>query len=278
MCVGSYVTRDFAVSPNEKSVGTRLEEDMANVSPQRVATHEMLQRIIEKDQGAFAAFYERYRGRIYRFIVRQYSNGDLGKAGYYAIWRHLAIASRTCKGSKELKFAFYRFLGQANKAFDHVGMRESLANYLPQDLEDDIKWSLVFVEHFKRLPNAMKKRYLFKHEIGLTTRAIARILGESRSSVEKSLEESERTLRFDMDNEGCPASLSLDKLYRDSRVVKPPATWDGEILASFDNWLEHAESPRSWKFEIWIQSMGLKWGAGEKAAGLFERLTRQRAY
>jgi hypothetical protein len=232
----------------------------------------MLQGIMEKDQAAFTAFYEHYRGRIYRFIVRQYSDGELGKAGYYAAWRHLVIASRTCASSKELKFDFYRYLGQANKAFDHIGMAESLANYLPQDLEENIKWSLVFVEHFKRLPNAMKKRYLFKHEIRLTTRAIGLVLGESRSDIEKSLEASERALRFDMDNEGCPASLSLDKLYRVSRMVKPPATWDSEILASFGNWLEQAESPQNWKFTIWIQRMGLNLWSGEQTAGWFGRL------
>lgn len=249
---------------------------MAFMSQQIFATHELLLGIMEQDQAAFAAYYERYRGRIYRFIVRQYSNGDLGRVGYYAAWRHLVIASRTCKSSKELKFDFYRYLGQANRAFDHLGVKESIANYLPQDLEEDIKWSMVFAEHFKRLPNAMKKRYLFKHEIRLTTRAIALILGESRSNIEQSLEESERTLRFDMDNEGCPASLSLDKLYRLSRMVKPPAAWDSEILASFGNWLEQADNPQSMKFEMWIQSMGLNRWASEKAAGWFGRLMGQR--
>lgn len=235
---------------------------MATISSPRFATHEVLQGIMEKEQGAFAVFYEHYRGRIYRFIVRQYSDGDFGKAGYYAAWRHLAIASQTCKSPKELKFTFYQYLGQANKALDPIRVAESLANYLPQELEEDIKWSLVFVEHFKRLPNAMKKRYLFKHEIGLTTRAIARILGDSKSNIQKSLEAAERTLRFDMDNEGCPASLSLGKLYRVSRRVKPPASWDNEILASFDIWREQTESHRNRKLELWIQCMGLKWAGG----------------
>jgi len=244
------------------------------VSSRRFDTDDMLQRIMENEQDAFTAFYERYRGRIYRFIVRQYGNGDFGKAGYYAVWRHMVIASRTCDNPKDLKLTFYRYLGQASKGLPQIRMAEPQSNYLPRDLEEDSKWSLVFIEHFKRLPNGMKKRYLFKHELCLNTKAIALVLDDSRGNIEKSLEEAECTLRFNMDSEGCPSHLSLDKLYRESRVVKPPAIWNDEVLSSYKIWLKQAESPRQ-RMQDPRQSNSAKRGLGGKATGWFGWLKRQ---
>ena len=250
---------------------------MATISSPKFATHEVLQSIMEKEQGAFAVFYEHYRGRIYRFIVRQYGTGDFGKAGYYSTWRHLVVSSRTSKTPKELKFNFFQYLGQAGKGATQSKQAEAQSNYLPRDIEEDGKWSVVFIEQFKRLPDAMRKRFLFKHEIGLSTTAIARILGDSKKHIEKSIEETERMLRFNLDDAGCPSSLSLDRLYRESRVVKPPASWDNEILESFAIWLKQAETPQGQKREPRDQGEGPKGGFGEKVSAWFDELKRQAA-
>lgn len=267
--------RILLFSPNKTLLGARLPGEIADVSSRRFDTDAVLQKIMEKQQDAFEAFYERYRGRVYRFIVRQYGTGDFGKAGYYSAWRHLVISSRTSKTPKDLKFNFFQYLGQAGKGSTQSKLTESQSNYLPRDLEEDGKWSVVFIEQFKRLPDAMKKRFLFKHEIGLSATAISRILGDSKKHIEKSIEEAERMLRFNLDDAGCPASLSLDKLYRESRVVKPPATWDNEILDSFGIWLKQAESPQSQKNQPHDQGEGPKGGLGEKVSDWFDRIKRQ---
>ena len=44
---------------------------------------------------------------------------------------------------------------------------------------------------------------------------------------------------------GMPQKLSLEKVYRESRVVKPPHSWDKEILESFDMWVKQANGPVS---------------------------------
>lgn len=215
------------------------------VSSRRFDTDAVLQHIMEGEKSAFEAFYERYRGRIYRFNARLYGTGDFGKAAYYSTWRNLIIASRPSKSPKELKLAFFQFLAQSSQAGLQQKHSESQSNYLPRDIEEDGKWSLVFIEQFRRLPDSMKKRFLFKHEIGLSDTAIARIFEDKRKHIEKSIEEAERMLRHHMDEAGCPAAISLDKLYRESRVVKPPSGWDNEILESFEIWLKQAENPRT---------------------------------
>ena len=212
-------------------------------SSRRFDTDAVLQHIMEGDKGAFEAFYERYRGRVYRFIVRQYGTGDFGKAAYYSAWRHLIIASHGSKTPKDLKFSFFQNLGKPGQTSQRVNQAESQTNYLPRDIEEDGKWSVVFIEQFRRLPESMKKRFLFKHEIGLSITAIARIFDDKRKHVEKAIEEAEHILRLHMEEAGCPASISLDRLYRESRVVKPPASWNSEILESFEMWQKQARNP-----------------------------------
>lgn len=238
----------------------------------RFDTDAVLEKIIQRDQEAFEAFYERYRGRVYRFIVRQYGTSDFGKAAYYSSWRHLVISSKSCKSAKELKLKFFRYLGQASQVAPANKPVESQTSYLPRDIEEDGKWSLVFIEKFKQLPDSMKKRFLFKHEIGLSATAIARILEDKTKHIQKSIEEAERMLRFNMDDAGCPSSLSLDKLYRDSRVVKPPATWDKEILDSFSIWLKQTgRTPKPKRDE----DEGPKGGLGEKIGSWVKQVKDQ---
>lgn len=268
--------RILLFSPKTRQLGARLPGEIAEVSSRRFDTDAVLQKIMEKEQDAFEAFYERYRGRVYRFIVRQYGTGDFGKAGYYSAWRHLVISSRSSKTPKELKFSFFKYLGKASQGSTQSRQAESQTNYLPRDIEEDGKWSVVFIEQFRRLPDAMKKRFLFKHEIGLSTTAIARILDDSKKHIEKSIEEAERMLRFNLDDAGCPGSLSLDKLYRESRVVKPPANWDNEILESFAIWLKQAENPQAEKREPSNdQGEGPKGGLGEKLTSWIEQVKQQ---
>lgn len=245
-------------------LGGNLPGEIAEVSSRRFDTDAVLQKLMEKEQDAFEAFYERYRGRVYRFIVRQYGTGDFGKAAYYSAWRHLVISSRSSKTPKELKFNFFKYLGQTSEGGVQIRQTGAQSSYLPRDLEEDGKWSVVLIEQFRRLPDAMKKRFLFKHEIGLSTAAIARILEDSRKHIEKSIEEAERMLRFNMDDAGCPSSQSLDKLYRESRVVKPPANWNNEILESFNIWLKQAENPNTLKRQDRDEGEGPGGGLGEK--------------
>jgi hypothetical protein len=215
--------------------------EIVQVSSRRFDTDAVLKLVMEGDKHAFEAFYERYRGRIYRFMARQFGTGDYGKAAYYSAWRHLVVSVRDSNTPKDLKFSFYQNLGRPSQVNFQQKHIESQTNYLPRDIEEDGKWSLIFIEQFRLLPESMKKRFLFKHEIGLSINAIARIFDNKRRFIEKSIEEAEHILRLHMSEAGCPEELSLDKLYRESRMVKPPATWDKEILDSFEIWLKQTK-------------------------------------
>jgi hypothetical protein len=215
----------------------------ALVSSRRFDTDAVLEKILEHDKEGFASFYERYRGRVYRFIVRQYGTSEYGKAAYYSTWRHLVVSGLTIKTPKELKLSFYQYLGKAAQNPSMNPNKGMPSNYVPRDIEQDGNWSLVLLDHFKKLANENKRYYLFKYEIGISENAISKALGVSRKSVEKGLLKAEAELREAMDESGYPLKKSLDRLYRESRVVKPPAAWDREIIDSFDMWLKQTDQP-----------------------------------
>jgi hypothetical protein len=256
--------------------GAGLPGEIADVASRRFDTDAVLQKIMESDKESFAAFYERYRGRVYRFVVRQYGTGDFGKAAYYSSWRHLVVFSRKSQSPKELKLSFFRYLGRTTSGQPVSKHIESQSNYLPRDIEEDGKWSAVFIDHFKRLPDSMKRRFLFKHEIGLSNNAIARILDDKTKFIGKSIEEAERLLRYSMEESGCPKTLSLDKLYRESRVVKPPVSWDNEILDSFDIWLRQTDTPDQGKRQMMGEDEGPRGGGfGEMVKAWGDRFKQQ---
>lgn len=215
----------------------------AEVKSRRFDTDAVLEKILQHDKEGFTSFYERYRGRVYRFIVRQYGTGEYGKAAYYSAWRHLVISGLTNKTPKDLKLSFYRYLGKSVQTPGAVQSADMPSNYLPRDIEQDGNWSLVLMEHFKHLPDDIKRYFLFKHELGISETAISKVLHVSRKSVDKGLRIAESQLQEAMIDSGCPKRRSLERLYRESRVVKPPASWDREIIDSFNMWLKQTEQP-----------------------------------
>jgi predicted DNA-binding protein YlxM (UPF0122 family) len=213
------------------------------VKSRRFDTDAVLEKLIQHDKEGFASFYERYRGRVYRFIVRQYGTGEYGKAAYYSTWRHLVVAGLSSKTPKDLKISFFKYLGTSVGSLMTTQRVRGQTNYLPRDIEQDGNWSLTLIEHFKHLADEQKRYFLFKHEIGISDSAIAKTFEVKKKAVETCIKEAESVLQEAMDESGCPKHLSLEKLYRESRAVKPPVSWDKEILDSFGMWLKQTDEP-----------------------------------
>jgi DNA-directed RNA polymerase specialized sigma24 family protein len=213
------------------------------VKSRRFDTDAVLEKIIKHDNEGFASFYERYRGRVYRFIVRQYGTSEYGKAAYYSAWRHLVVAGMTSKTPKDLKLSFYQYLGSSVASMMTSRHNQEQTSYLPKDIEQDGNWSLTLIEHLKLLSDEKKRYFLFKYEIGISEAAMAKTFSVKRKVVESLIKETEEELLDAMKEAGLPDHLTLEKLYRGSRVVKPPVSWDKEILESFDMWLKQSDKP-----------------------------------
>jgi DNA-directed RNA polymerase specialized sigma24 family protein len=235
----------------------------AKVKSRRFDTEAVLKKILQHDKEGFASFYERYRGRVYRFIVRQYGTSEYGKAAYYSTWRHLVVAGMTSKTPKDLKLSFFQYLGTSVGSLMSAQRAHEQHNYLPKDIEQSENWSLALIEHLKQLKDDQKRYFLFKHEIGISEAAIARTFSVKRKVVESCIHAGEEILKSSLQEAGMPSNLSLEKVYRESRVVKPPHSWDKEILDSFDMWVKQADGPaaRPIKHEDHQSSEGItgKW-------------------
>ncbi|MEJ2622065.1 MAG: hypothetical protein P8163_17970 [Candidatus Thiodiazotropha sp.] len=215
----------------------------AKVKSRRFDTEAVLTKILNHDKEGFASFYERYRGRVYRFIVRQYGTSEYGKAAYYSTWRHLVVAGISSATPKQLKISFFQYLGSSAGSLMSAQRAPEPTNYLPKDIEQDENWSLALIECLKQLGDDQKRYFLFKHEIGISEAAIARTFSVKRKAVESCIGAAEEALKNRLHEAGMPETLSMEKVYRESRVVKPPHSWDREILDSFDIWVKQADSP-----------------------------------
>jgi DNA-directed RNA polymerase specialized sigma24 family protein len=213
------------------------------VKSRRFDTEAVLKKILNHDKEGFASFYERYRGRVYRFIVRQYGTSEYGKAAYYSTWRHLVVAGISSTTPKQLKISFFQYLGTSVGSLMSAQRSHEPTNYLPKDIEQDENWSLALIEHLKQLGEDQKRYFLFKHEIGISEAAIARTFSVKKKAVESCIRAAEEALKDSLHEAGMPESLSMEKVYRQSRVVKPPHSWDQEILDSFDIWVKQADGP-----------------------------------
>lgn len=215
----------------------------AKVKSRRFDTDAVLEKILKHDKEGFNSFYERYRGRVYRFIVRQYGTNEFGKAAYYSAWRHLVVAGISSDTPKDLKLSFYQYLGTSVGSLMASRRSQDQTNYLPKDIEQDGNWSLSLIEHLKLLSDEKKRYFLFKYEIGISEAAMAKTFSVKRRVIESSIKETEAELLDGLKEAGLPKNYSLEKLYRGSRVVKPPVSWDKEILESFDMWVKQADRP-----------------------------------
>ncbi|MDJ0806465.1 MAG: hypothetical protein QNJ78_06485 [Gammaproteobacteria bacterium] len=209
------------------------------MAARRFDTDILLEQLLQHEGKAFKAFYERYRGRVYRFIVRQCGNGEEGQAEYISIWANLVDSRLRCKDGKELKLAFLKSL--KSPGFKPLVKTNMVITFtlMPRELEEEGGWSTLLVEMVRRLPEGLRKRFLFRYEIGLSNKAIATIFHEEASATVKYINEAERELTEGLMNAGCKMRLSLESLYRETRVLKPPASWDQEVLSGYSEWFKN---------------------------------------
>lgn len=207
------------------------------MTERRFDTNTLLSQLLRGEECAFQPFYERYRGRVYRFIVRQCGNGEAGRQAYLSAWARLVNSRDKCGSSKDLKFAFFKNLvcpviGDQKYAIDN-----SHRDYLPKGLDEEKCWSMLLVEQIRRLPDGLRKRFLFRFEMGLSGKAVATIFAEGAETTKGYLREAEQILMTSLVQAGYHKKVPVEVLYRETRFLKPPTSWDEAVLGSYKEWL-----------------------------------------
>ncbi len=156
---------------------------------------QLMRRYAKGDAGAFDQLYERHRGPLYRYFVRQVNDTATANDLYQGTWEKIIKARRRYRTSAPFTVWMYRIAH--NHLVDHYRRLRPNA-----PLEDDVladqqagpAQDIIDCEERDRLrsaiialPHDQKNTLLLKLETGLKMEDIARVTGVSRETVKSRL-------------------------------------------------------------------------------------------
>ncbi|MBL3526396.1 MAG: sigma-70 family RNA polymerase sigma factor [gamma proteobacterium endosymbiont of Lamellibrachia anaximandri] len=251
------------------------------MSKRRFDVEALMANFMEGDTDAFESLYERYKGRIYRYVVRHCGTGEQGRLLYQKFWTGFVEARALSPTPRHLKTSLYRILHRQLRSF----CQESgeTAAYPVGELvagDDGVQWGVLLIDLIRSLSYRQRESFLFRYEIGLNCAAIALVLGESGFTIEERIRSAEQELAVRLAAAGCADTTreALKSYYSETRRVKPPVTWDRDILQVLPQWLGE-KAPQEESNETGMQTgllargfsaafRRLKSGSGALANGL----------
>ena len=169
----------------------------------------LMSRYRDGDMAAFDLLYERYRGPLYRYLLRQCGESKTEEL-YQDVWMRVIKAAHQWRDSGSFRAWLYRVAH--NRLIDH--WRSSRATEIVS--EDDVvaldkTWpdALTLIRDcierlfrlLEGLSEAQRSAFLLKEESGLSLEQIAEVTGAGRETVKSRLRYALRRLRKGL--EGC---------------------------------------------------------------------------
>ena len=164
------------------------------------------------DASAFEILYKRYRGSMYRYLLRQCGSASVAEELFQDVWMNL-VRSRE-RYEVKASFSTYVFQMAHNRIIDHY---RKVSGKLPVSYDDDPgKWQdwmaddnqlpiETWVDTNRRveqlmlaigdLPEAQREAFLLKEEGGLSLEEIAKVTGVNRETVKSRLRYAVNKLR-----------------------------------------------------------------------------------
>jgi RNA polymerase sigma-70 factor (ECF subfamily) len=160
----------------------------------------LMLRYADGDMAAFQALYQRHRGGLYRYFLRQ-SDAGTGEELFQDVWARVIQARKRYR--QTARFSTWLYTLAHNRLVDHwrqTGRRPLFENDMDAceqvngagtspsdplrlaDLRDCIEQLLVLVGS---LPDIQRQAFLLKHEAGLTLAQIAEAM-QARTETTKS--------------------------------------------------------------------------------------------
>lgn len=154
-------------------------------------------RYREGDAAAFDALYQRHRGGLYRYLLRQAGNREIAEELFQDVWMNL-IRNRK-RYQPTARFTTYLYRMAHNRFIDHCRRTKSrdVVSQNPPELTDpaprpDETLSIEetrkrFLGAVERLPESQREVFLLRQETGLGTEEIARITGVNAETTKSRL-------------------------------------------------------------------------------------------
>ncbi len=168
------------------------------------------------DASGFAALYERYRGPLYRYLLRQCGEQALAETLYTDVWMRVIRAHKRYQA--QALFRIYLFHLAHNVLLDHYRHRTA---GLPLSYEADpaeimeshgaAEWHepadgvaatqqqvTRLLELIAELPEAQREAFLLHEEVGLSMAELARVISEKPETAKNRLRYASQWLRRGM--------------------------------------------------------------------------------
>jgi RNA polymerase sigma-70 factor (ECF subfamily) len=155
----------------------------------------LMQQYAAGDLSAFEALYARYRGPLYRYILRQVSDPATANDLYQGSWEKVIRARRSYRPNAPFKAWIFRVTH--NLLVDHYRRsrpqaelkQEELASNNPQPIEAFAtqERQARLLRAIRELPADQRDALLMRLESGLGLEEIARITGAGRETVKSRL-------------------------------------------------------------------------------------------
>ncbi|MBK8508821.1 MAG: RNA polymerase sigma factor [Candidatus Competibacter sp.] len=167
------------------------------------ADETLMLRYQHGDAGAFARLYERHKGPLYRYLLRQCGQPTVAEELFQDSWLKL-IAARASY-TVQARFATWLYRIAHNRLVDHYrasarGLPVSYADdcpewtdipapdaVQPENQEERRRQSERLLALLAELPEAQREALLLKEEAGLSLEAIAQATGTGRETVKSRL-------------------------------------------------------------------------------------------
>lgn len=144
---------------------------------------------------AFELLYERHRGPLYRYILRQVKDAATANDLYQGSWEKIIKARGSYRASAPFRAWMYRIAH--NHVMDHFRRAKPLSDLPPDEIEADNRGpeELLQDQHQKldlreavdSLPHEQKDVLLLKLEAGLDLQTIADVTGVNRETAKSRL-------------------------------------------------------------------------------------------
>ena len=161
-------------------------------------------RYCDGDAAAFDSLYQRHKGRLFRYLLRQSGNRALAEELFQDIWMNVIRSRETY--TVQAKFATYLYRVAHNRVVDHYRATnarvalsfehddcpamDSVADERYPDAVDALaakRDAGRLLELIGRLPDAQREAFLLQQEGEMTVQEIAQATGVSRETAKSRL-------------------------------------------------------------------------------------------
>jgi RNA polymerase sigma-70 factor (ECF subfamily) len=150
---------------------------------------------------AFDTLYEKYRGDVYRFLLRQFDTATAEEL-YQDVWMKLIQARDRYQPTARFRTWLYTITH--NHIKDHYRKHRVTAvaddndcidTRAPERIAQDQQILAVLHAGIRRLPDVQREAFLLKEESGLSLDEIAKVMGASKESTKSRLRYAAARLR-----------------------------------------------------------------------------------